>query len=848
MLRLPTGRTTSSVKQLEGNAGRIVLNSVDSFSDDHCSAIKALVAAKVQEDVPFRVWRMAKSEAEKLYGDTMYDSFKVPDSVTELRLVNLEKWNLNANINQVLRSTGSLRRLEITKTKHNSNKKQLEINFECFPSAADAEKPPLAETIERLADPPSLADTIPQEDADVDAMVAAAMQATTASGASQSGAATEDNGSSEKKEKKPRPAPPPPPPALATAALLVRSAAARVLGLRPGTCGGEMQPLWVTEPGHAKVTISLDGCTRSPFPKDDMHGALLDAIEQATNELVQEGTAVTAFELDRVKADALYGDSTAEPKAPKGDRPRLAYIPGAILTEVPGNWSLCKSAGSCGSVAFQKAVDPGSKKKPDTMILYKKKQLMVRYQVQNPDAEGADLAAPGAEPPAAVLSAFDSATVRMEVPGVDTAAESTAAFVPPARVGEAAAAVTDEADEAVVDPWQVSGKIDYTKLIEKFGSTPISPELLARIERLTVGRGNVPELHPWLRRGIFFSHRDLDLICKMVEEGKPFYLYTGRGPSSLAMHLGHLIPFMMTAWLQKAFDVPLVIQMTDDEKFLWKGQWDPETADDNLMMYRNFTTENAKDIIAVGFDKSKTFIFSDLEYVGHMYPNIVRIWKAITYNTARSSFGFVGESNIGQSAFPAVQAAPSFPSSFKIPLCGQDNMGCLIPCAIDQDPYFRITRDVAHKIVPTDHPLKGKPALIHAKFFPPLQGAQGKMSASDTSSAIYLTDSPEEIKNKIHKYAFSGGRVTAKEQREKGAELDVDVSYQWLRFFLDDDQELEHIGQSYSTGKGDFWNTGSVKDRLVLELQRRVKDHQARRDKITDEEVAEWMEVRKLQF
>ena len=40
---------------------------------------------------------------------------------------------------------------------------------------------------------------------------------------------------------------------------------------------------------------------------------------------------------------------------------------------------------------------------------------------------------------------------------------------------------------------------------------------------------------------------------------------------------------------------------------------------------------------------------------------------------------------------------------------------------------------------------QGKPALIHSKFFPPLQGAKGKMSASDTTSAIFLTDTPEEI-------------------------------------------------------------------------------------------------------
>ena len=46
---------------------------------------------------------------------------------------------------------------------------------------------------------------------------------------------------------------------------------------------------------------------------------------------------------------------------------------------------------------------------------------------------------------------------------------------------------------------------------------------------------------------------------------------TGRGPSSESLHLGHLIPFHFTLWLQKAFKVPLVIQLTDDEKFLWKS-------------------------------------------------------------------------------------------------------------------------------------------------------------------------------------------------------------------------------------------------------------------------------------
>ena len=55
------------------------------------------------------------------------------------------------------------------------------------------------------------------------------------------------------------------------------------------------------------------------------------------------------------------------------------------------------------------------------------------------------------------------------------------------------------------------------------------------------------------------------------------------------------------------FDVPLVIQMTDDEKFLWKELTIDEA-------YR-LAYENAKDIIACGFDVKKTFIFSNLDYM-----------------------------------------------------------------------------------------------------------------------------------------------------------------------------------------------------------------------------------------
>ncbi|CAN0316634.1 unnamed protein product, partial [Laminaria digitata] len=98
-----------------------------------------------------------------------------------------------------------------------------------------------------------------------------------------------------------------------------------------------------------------------------------------------------------------------------------------------------------------------------------------------------------------------------------------------------------------VTPWEVEadGEVDYEKLVKSFGSSLITEDLVARVERVTGRRA-----HRFLRRGLFFSHRDLTQILDLYEAGKKFYLYTGRGPSSDALHLGHLVPFHFTKYLQ----------------------------------------------------------------------------------------------------------------------------------------------------------------------------------------------------------------------------------------------------------------------------------------------------------
>nr|XP_003700381.2 PREDICTED: tryptophan--tRNA ligase, cytoplasmic isoform X1 [Megachile rotundata] len=389
---------------------------------------------------------------------------------------------------------------------------------------------------------------------------------------------------------------------------------------------------------------------------------------------------------------------------------------------------------------------------------------------------------------------------------------------------------TDEED--IVTPWDVASKndtgIDYDKLIQKFGSSKIDEELLARFEKIT---GEKP--HHFLRRGIFFSHRDMHTILNLYEQGKSFYLYTGRGPSSDSMHLGHLIPFMFCKWLQDVFHVPLVIQLTDDEKAIWKNI----KVEDAIKLAYN----NAKDIIALGFKPENTFIFSNLEHIGNnpaFYQNMIRIQRSVTFNQVKGIFGFGDSDPIGKIAFPPTQAAPAISGTFPF-IFKAAKVHCLIPCAIDQDPYFRMTRDVTPKI---GYP---KPALLHSVFFPALQGSKTKMSASDTNSAIFLTDTAKQIKNKVNKHAFSGGQATVEEHRQLGGNCEVDIAYQWLRFFLEDDEKLEQLRKDYTSGE---ILTGELKKELINVLQPLVAAHQEARSKLTDETVKQYMVPRDLGF
>jgi tryptophanyl-tRNA synthetase len=361
-------------------------------------------------------------------------------------------------------------------------------------------------------------------------------------------------------------------------------------------------------------------------------------------------------------------------------------------------------------------------------------------------------------------------------------------------------------NDMLVTPWEVKGKVDYERLIREFGTQPLTDELLKKIT------GYTGKLHLQLQRRLFFSHRDLDKVLELYEQGTKFVLYTGRGPSG-PVHIGHLVPWIFTRHLQEKFGVRLYFQMTDDEKFLIDD-------DATLAETRKYAYENALDLIALGFKPEDTFIIYDVEDMDLLYDVTLEVAKRITYSTAKATFGFQDSTNIGWIFWPAIQAVPCF---IHKKLTGE-NVPALIPAAIDQDPYWRVTRDIAQKLG------YHKPAQIHCRFLPGL-GPGGKMSASQPETSIFTMDPPDLVKRKIWA-AFTGGKATAAEQRKTGANPTVCSVFQYyLYLFEEDDKKL--LEREHKCRAGEIL-CGECKKDLVERLNKFLGEHKKKREKAKD--------------
>ncbi len=362
-----------------------------------------------------------------------------------------------------------------------------------------------------------------------------------------------------------------------------------------------------------------------------------------------------------------------------------------------------------------------------------------------------------------------------------------------------------ESREFEVTPWEVRGKVDYLRLAREFGVQLIDDNVVNTLRDLA------GDVHYLIRRGYFYAHRGLDAILQRQRSGAKWALYNGRGPSA-DLHIGHLVPWILSKWFVDTFHVDYFFELTDDEKFLVKEGY-------TLEQTNRYAYENALDLIALGFTPDKLHIIVDTEDIKYLYKIAVKVGKKLTLSTIKHTFGFTDSTNVGAAFFPTLEISVAF---LPTELYGEE-VPVLIPTAIDQDPYFRLARDVAEDL---GYP---KPSTIYSKFMPGLTG-EDKMSASNPDSAIYVTDDDKTIRRKIMN-ALTGGQPTAELQRKYGGDPDNCVVYKYHLLFQDSDVKVKEIYENCRAGK---LLCGECKAMLFERISAFMKEHRERRERAKD--------------
>jgi tryptophanyl-tRNA synthetase len=327
----------------------------------------------------------------------------------------------------------------------------------------------------------------------------------------------------------------------------------------------------------------------------------------------------------------------------------------------------------------------------------------------------------------------------------------------------------------VFNPWEVKGNIDYGKLIKEFGIVALE---------------DLPDVFTndiLFRRKFVFAARDIGKIINCIRDKKPFCVMTGLMPTG-KFHIGHSLVLRQALFYQK-LGATVYIAVADIEAYNARNQ----SLEDSK---RIALEEYIANYVAMGLDLGKTEIYfqSERSKEGEKSNAFYRLQNLFSrHSTFNEVKGVYGEITPGKLMSAFLQAADMYHPQLK-EFFGKP-VPTIIPVGVDQDPHIRLARDIAKRF-------NGKFIPISSSYHTFLPGLKGsKMSSSDPNSFISFTDMPSQVKNKINKYAFSGGQKTLEEHRKKGGNPDVDVSFQYLRLFEENDSNLSGVYEKYKSGE-----------------------------------------------
>ncbi len=361
-----------------------------------------------------------------------------------------------------------------------------------------------------------------------------------------------------------------------------------------------------------------------------------------------------------------------------------------------------------------------------------------------------------------------------------------------------------------IDPWSEVVPSDYVELMEQFG--------IGSFDDLI---DDVPDPNHLMRRKIIFGHRDFDRVLKAINKGEDYVVMTGLMPSG-KMHLGHKLVVDQLIWYLE-HGATIYLCVADLESHIARGL--------SLEEARNFAIEEyLTNYMALGLDidRCKVYFQSKSDAVQKLAYTLGR---KVNFSELRAIYGFENDTDASHIFYPMIDVADILRPQLRE---FEGPKPSVIPVGIDQDPHLRLARDVAARFK-SDFDF-APPSSTYHRLMPGLTGT--KMSSSNPKSAIFLTDSIEDVEKKV-KSSVTGGRHTVEEQREKGGKPDECMIYDlYVYHLVPDDEELLELREACESGEV---ICGECKEKAFKFLKKFLKSHQEKRKKAR-EKVKEFIE------
>ena len=276
-------------------------------------------------------------------------------------------------------------------------------------------------------------------------------------------------------------------------------------------------------------------------------------------------------------------------------------------------------------------------------------------------------------------------------------------------------------------------------------------------------------------------------------------ILTGDRPTG-PLHLGHYVGSLKArVELQNKYDAFVIIA---DLQALTDNAENPEKVRKNVL-------EVALDYLAVGIDPKISTIFiqsliPELSELTMYFLNLVtlsRLERNPTVKDEMKQKGFGGNVPAGFLAYPVSQAADI--TAFKADL---------VPVGEDQLPMIEQTAEIVRKFNKIYKPILVEPKALVSKTAK-LPGIDGKMKMGKSlGNAIYLSDSPEAVKEKVMKMYTDPKHIHA----ENPGHVEGNTVFTYLDAFDNDKKAIEELKKQYRQGGlGDV----EIKKRLIKVLE-----------------------------